>query len=627
MTVNPAGNVLVTWVSTPPPPSSPDVSSGPGSGFVKPSIKARSSDGAGSFGPATELARKILDSLGVDFILDLDGVTITCQGQHLALINVVVKNIAAALTEVLPIYVEFAGPDQPVTGAKNIVSFGIFRNELFKFWVRKATDGNRVVEVTQNFPDGVVVADTPTACPSGPDMEMDKSHAREPFIQGREEKFILKVTNVGTEPVEGPVFVSYSFPSGIKVVTADGKAGDGWDCRLTAGGGTLDCETARRFEPGDSSFIEVVVEVNKFAFDGGTANKSSRTNKADVNIAGGDINPSNNEDEDTVEIRRLPDLKIEKATGDKFEVGSVARYVLTVTDEGSGNADGGVTVIDNLPAGLRFMSAIKPQFWTCTVAGRTITCERPGRFDAGASETIEIVVGVTSSAFPSVTNVASVQAPGDYDLSNNGPVELLTPVTKPSIDEDLPCGVSEVEGWLEPSQGVWQYDYTFPNKVGKRLVQASPTLFLADLAMVRERATQLFGIFDPVGGERLDRRDQIMIKGKTNGSTNVPVKVRFTLIQGGAITPLHETEVRNLPLRRALHLGTTLRVPSGRHRGHTARQRAPLHLWSTGALQDRSRDRAPGRTSHRHKGDRRRHRAQYPNPRHSLRAGYYQQCQ
>ena len=111
MTVNPAGNVLVTWVSTPPPPSSPDVSSGPGSGFVKPSIKARSSDGDGSFGPATELARKILDSLGVDFILDSDGVTITCQGQHLALINVVVKNIAAALTEVLPIYVEFAGPD------------------------------------------------------------------------------------------------------------------------------------------------------------------------------------------------------------------------------------------------------------------------------------------------------------------------------------------------------------------------------------------------------------------------------------------------------------------------------------------------------------------------------------
>ena len=297
--------------------------------------------------------------------------------------------------------------------------------------------------------------------------------------------------------------------------------------------------------PGDSSFIEVIVVINKFAF-GGTASKVDKTNKADV-LAGGDINPSNNEDEDTVEIRRLPDLKIEKATGDKFEVGSVARYILTVTNQGSGNADGGVTVIDNLPAGLRFMSVLKPQFWTCSVAGRTITCVHPGRFDAGASDTIQIVVGVTSSASPSVTNVAQVQAPGDYDLSNNGPIELPTPVTQPTIDEDLPCGVTEVEGWLEPSQGVWQDDYTFANKLGKRLVQASPTLFLADLAMVRERATLLFGIFDPVGGQRLDRRDQIMTKGKTNGSTNVPVKVRFTLIQGGAVTPLHETEVRNLP--------------------------------------------------------------------------------
>lgn len=50
--------------------------------------------------------------------------------------------------------------------------------------------------------------------------------------------------------------------------------------------------------------------------------------------------------------------------------------------------------------------------------------------------------------------------------------------------------VRDVEGWFEPSQGVWQDDYAFANM----LTPLGPTRYRADLDMVKGRPTRLFDI-------------------------------------------------------------------------------------------------------------------------------------
>jgi hypothetical protein len=104
--------------------------------------------------------------------------------------------------------------------------------------------------------------------------------------------------------------------------------------------------------------------------------------------------------------------------------------------------------------------------------------------------------------------------------------------------------VIKVEGWVAPSQGVWQDDYTFADKATKQLRRNSLTSYTAELPMVKGRHSLLFGIFRPVGEKEQERRDNITIKGEANGTMLVPVKFRFTVMEGGESRPIYTSEVR-----------------------------------------------------------------------------------
>lgn len=102
-----------------------------------------------------------------------------------------------------------------------------------------------------------------------------------------------------------------------------------------------------------------------------------------------------------------------------------------------------------------------------------------------------------------------------------------------SVPEPAPQ-VLYYDGAFEPSQGVWQDDYSFADKEGKRLVIDSDQDWItAELPMVLHRPTLLFGTRGSADPANDPGRDKITITGATDGTVAVPVKFQFTVIQNG----------------------------------------------------------------------------------------------
>ncbi|MHB8669065.1 MAG: virginiamycin B lyase family protein [Acidimicrobiales bacterium] len=128
-----------------------------------------------------------------------------------------------------------------------------------------------------------------------------------------------------------------------------------------------------------------------------------------------------------------------------------------------------------------------------------------------------------------------------------------TSTTTPNVTNDQICPASEVVGWFEPTQGVWQDDPLgatdhFADAPGRQLRRISATSYAAELPMVRGRHTLLFGIDHAVGGVSPQNYHDIVITGRTTGSVMVPVKMRFSTV--GALSDLDYTTdvLGNAPL-------------------------------------------------------------------------------
>ncbi|MGH9779514.1 MAG: choice-of-anchor Q domain-containing protein, partial [Candidatus Acidiferrales bacterium] len=133
-----------------------------------------------------------------------------------------------------------------------------------------------------------------------------------------------------------------------------------------------------------------------------------------------------------VESSADADLAITKADSpDPVNRGDNLTYTLTVTNNGPGGA-GDVQVVDNLPAGLAFVSAM-PSQGTCMEAALMVTCDL-GIVASGGNATIDIVVTTTAAGM--LTNTATVTTTSnDPDVSNNTDTEntVVNPVTDISV--------------------------------------------------------------------------------------------------------------------------------------------------------------------------------------------------
>lgn len=202
------------------------------------------------------------------------------------------------------------------------------------------------------------------------------------------------------------------------------------------------------------------------------------------------------------------------------------------------------------------------EFWVALSAGSKnpltysieITDERPQQpplSPVGGKQETQPPVGGKQVTQPPDDGKQVSQPPGGGEQVSQPPEDKQDrEVSRPKLEiPSTQCPVMDVGGWFEPVQGVWQDDYVFPDKKGKRLVEKSPTKFVAELPMVAERDTLIFGTRGPENltlpgpttsnkalrkfrkaqGERGadPKRDSVPIFGTTTGTTEVPVRLEI----------------------------------------------------------------------------------------------------
>lgn len=259
-------------------------------------------------------------------------------------------------------------------------------------------------------------ASDPTTIIQLRDMTIAKSHTGN-FTQGQiGATYAITATNSGSTATSGTVTVTDTLPAGL---TATAMSGTGWSCVL----GTLTCTRSDALAAGASyAVITLTVTVANNA-------ASSVTNVVNVS-GGGQVNTSNDSDDDLTTINQVQDLTIAKSHSGNFTQGQVgATYSITATNSGSVPTSGMVTVTDTLPAGLT-ATAIAGTGWSCVLG--TLTCTRSNALAAGSSyPVITLTVTVANNAAASVTNSATVSGGGQSNTANDS-------ATDPTIINQLP---------------------------------------------------------------------------------------------------------------------------------------------------------------------------------------------
>jgi uncharacterized repeat protein (TIGR01451 family) len=117
----------------------------------------------------------------------------------------------------------------------------------------------------------------------------------------------------------------------------------------------------------------------------------------------------------------VADLQLTVTPSAGFTAGAAATYTLTARNNGPYRASAVVAVVDTLPTGLTYTSAIGTG-WTCSVSSQVVTCTRVGTVNSSTTlPDIILTVAISASVAPSVTNVAVVSssATADQNFSNN----------------------------------------------------------------------------------------------------------------------------------------------------------------------------------------------------------------
>ena len=238
------------------------------------------------------------------------------------------------------------------------------------------------------------------------DLTLTKQHSGT-LLRGGLVTYSLVATNISGAATDGSlVTVSDTFPNGLTPVSAQGA---GWSCNIA--GQTVTCGR-KDILAGQSAYPAVTLTGNIALTAAGTI-----TNIATVS-GGGDLNPANNQAQDSAATIGNSDLSLTATQSPAFRQNGSAAYFLNVSNVGQAPTNGMlVTVVDTLPPGITpvTMSGLS---WTCSIARQTVTCTRTDALAPGASyQTITLGVNVSSNAGATVTNSAVVSGGWRYQFA------------------------------------------------------------------------------------------------------------------------------------------------------------------------------------------------------------------
>ena len=281
--------------------------------------------------------------------------------------------------------------------------------------------------------------------------------------------YTIVVNNIGGRATTGTYTVTDVLPAGLTLTTAGAGVGwvigAGWTCAANtpvtgdnvAGGNRVVCTRSTAIAAAAASTtIEFPVTVADAAVP-------SVTNAATVsNPSEATAFTSNNSSSVTTPVN-APDLVISKSHAFNFVVGQNGTYTITVFNQGAQITNGIITVADNLPTGMTFVSASGTN-WTCAlntpalndnvVGGSRMVCTRPAANTIAANRAappISLVVAVAATAAPSQINTATVVGGGE-PAANNGnnsdsdvtPVFVSPTITKAFLPTTITAGLPTV---------------------------------------------------------------------------------------------------------------------------------------------------------------------------------------
>ncbi|HKV98874.1 MAG TPA: hypothetical protein VJN96_03570, partial [Vicinamibacterales bacterium] len=255
-----------------------------------------------------------------------------------------------------------------------------------------------------------------------PNLSLTKTHTGNFTVGQQGAQYQIVARNAGTAQTIGPVTVDDTIPLGL---TPTGASGAGWACTIAAQ--LVECTRGDNLAAGQSwPTITIVVNVGTTV---GTLNNTATVS------GGGDANPNDNSVVDSTIISGQPQLTIVKTHADPVIQGAPdLPFTIVVSNNGTAQTAGTVTVTDPLPGGLTPTSASGPG-WACSIAGATVTCTRSDALAAAADyPALQIRASVAPTA-TTVTNIAAVAGGGDTTPADNtfsDPVPI-SPAGQPNL--------------------------------------------------------------------------------------------------------------------------------------------------------------------------------------------------
>jgi uncharacterized repeat protein (TIGR01451 family) len=244
--------------------------------------------------------------------------------------------------------------------------------------------------------------------------------------QSQAATYDITITNEGEDPALGVVMVD-PLPVGMIPLTAytDDPGQNNFSCQVEQNPvNRVTCVGDLDGSDDDLSTLTetVVIHVEVFitATDGTTLDNEACVDPDDVIVEDNELDNCST----ASTVVGIPDLAISKsASANVVSNGQTFDYTLVVSNQGDAQTPGAVTVTDDLPSGVSFVSYSATNEFACTHSAGTVTCtdsagNAPGLLPA-ESATITITVTVTTSSGPIENTAAVTQVAGENETDNN----------------------------------------------------------------------------------------------------------------------------------------------------------------------------------------------------------------
>ena len=249
------------------------------------------------------------------------------------------------------------------------------------------------------------------------DLVINKTDSPDPVLAGNNLTYSLSVTNTGPSDASG-VTLADTLPALVSFGSAIPSQGS-----CSESGGVVTCDLGI-VASGGSTAVLLVVNVDPLASGILTNTASIIGNEADPNT----LNNSASEDTSVSTVADLALAMIDLP--DPILAGNNLNYTITISNSGPSTSFG-VTVIDTLPAGVTFNSAVSTQ-GICSEFAGVVTCPI-GLVTTSSFVSIIINVNVDPTTTGIISNTANVSAiQVDPNISNNTATET-TSITEPLL--------------------------------------------------------------------------------------------------------------------------------------------------------------------------------------------------